>query len=115
MSMTTSITGVNPGKAGIEYVRKFNNKMEGKMKEETVLQRMQRENLRDICKVDEERQVGIWKGDELKQMLKDTPLAHKDDIEATYVGPRCPHCEVRTQYHDGVETCPVHGKVLIDE
>ena len=84
-----------PGKVGIEHVKKFNHNMEGAMTKD--------------------RQVGIWKGDELKQMLADTPPVQRDNIEATYVGPKCPHCETRTQYHNGAETCPVHGKVLIDE
>ena len=77
-----NISNINPGKTGIEHVRKFNNKMEVTMKD-------------------------VVKGER-------SPRTIKDDIEATYVGPKCPHCDISTQYHDGAETCPVHGKVLID-
>lgn len=39
----------------------------------------------------------------------------KADTQDVFAGPLCPQCEIPTQLHEGAETCPVHGKVLIDE
>lgn len=84
MGRTKSISGTNPGKTGIEHVRKFNKKMEGTMKD------------------------GV-KGEGHPRTTK------KGDTEGVLAGPVCPQCEIPTQLHEGVETCPTHGKVLVDE
>jgi len=40
---------------------------------------------------------------------------YKDDLDGIEVGPRCPACNLNTQFHNGVETCPIHGPVVIED
>ena len=85
----------NPGKAGIEHVRKFNKSMEDTMND------------------DDKRVLGIAEG--LLDVVQGHPrTTKKGDTEGVLAGPVCPQCEIPTQLHEGAETCPVHGKVLID-
>lgn len=85
MGITKSIEGANPGKAGIEHVRKFNRGMEGTMKDDTKRKRSPR-------------------------TTKDSII-----VSSTYEGFVCPNCEdkdfksIIMQYRDGIHECPACG------
>ena len=160
----------NPGKAGIEHVRKFNESMEDTMKGDTERKTEEcgcydgtgvieeeacltcngrgkhvyeaKGHPRTTKKCDMEDQLSFddwleqeednlnceaaetgadreldfdedaWHELKYEQYLVKT--AKKCDIEGVLAGPVCPQCEIPTQLHEGAETCPVHGKVLID-
>lgn len=51
-----------------------------------------------------------------EEMGKEDPReVYKDDLEGIEVGPSCPNCDLKTQYHNGTETCPVHGPVVVED
>lgn len=78
-------------KAGLEHVVNFNRSMEDEMSTEKI-----------------EGDVKVF-----EEMGKEDPRElYKDDL--TYQGPTCPSCEVDTQIHNGVETCPVCGYTIKD-
>ena len=119
----------NPGKAGIEHVRKFNKSMEDTMKEEkeALNNRVRATPYHEQCtgcSVIEECKKAVAKDGDYADCIKSLQdvevkghprTRKKANTEGVLAGPVCPQCEIPTQLHEGAETCPVHGKVLIDE
>lgn len=69
----------------------------------------------DSCSVPVDDRIVQGDQDIFNDMGKEDPReVYKDDLEGIEVGPKCPTCDLNTQFHNGVETCPVHGPVVIE-